>query len=233
MKVAGIIGGMGPGTTADFYKDINALAEAQGREERPELFIWNVPLNYAVEQELLTKQQGLEKYLPHLVNGAQKLEQAGADFIAVPCNTVHELYDRFSTEVEVPVLHIVSETVSELKRRDIGSIALLATSQTINSKLYQGFLEGADIDCVVPSDVEQKRLDDIVSNLVTAEGAAGGLGEERRWLNSLVRDYSSEIGMVVLGCTDFHIMLEEPDTNHVVDSMHVLAEATTQKIYSE
>lgn len=222
---------MGPGTTADFYKDINALAEAQGRSHRPSVLIDNVPLEYAVEQELLTNQSGLEMYTPYLVDSAQRLERSGSDFIAVPCNTVHELYDDFSDAVGIPVLHIVGETVGELQRRGVGSIALLATGQTINSKLYQGFLEEAEIECVVPDEGTQDRLNHIVANLVTATGAAAGeQSEDGRWLNGLVDNYISEIGTVVLGCTDFHIA-QHGQTDAVIDSMHVLAEATVAKIY--
>lgn len=147
MRVAGIMGGMGPGTTADFYRDINQLAEEQGREERPEVVIWNVPLNYAVENEMLVHQRGLEKYTPHLVQTARKLEAAGADFIAVPCNTVHELYDEFSSAVDIPVLHIVGETVSFLQQRNLSAVGLLATGQTVGSVMYQDMLGAAGINC--------------------------------------------------------------------------------------
>lgn len=231
MKTAGIIGGMGPGTTADFYKDINGLSELHEREDRPELFVWNVPLNYGVEQELLVSQTGLEKYLPHLVDGAQKLEKAGADFLVIPCNTVHELYDQFSDKVEIPFLHIVDQTVQELQRRDIGEIALLATGQTIGSNLYQGFLDKAGINCVVPAEEDQDRLNALVANLVTAEGAASNNNAEADWINRLVDGYVANVGTVVLGCTDFHIVLEQKDPDAVIDSMHTLAVATEAKIY--
>lgn len=235
MKTAGIIGGMGPGTTADFYKDINGLAETQGAMNRPELLIWNIPLDYAVEQELLVHETGLEKYLPLLKEGAIKLEKAGSDFLVVPCNTVHELFDEFSSEVDIPFLHIVDETVKTLQRRDVGEIGLLATGQTIGSNLYQGFLDEAGIGYSVPNDDDQDHLNDIVARLVTGEGAAaaknGEQSEDAKWLNGLVDGYVSKAGAVVLGCTDFHIMLEARDPGTVIDSMHELAVATVDKIY--
>lgn len=233
MRTAGIIGGMGPGTTADFYRDINEISEKAGYDTRPELLIWNIPLDYEVEQELLVHQRGIEKYLPPIVRGAQKLEKAGSDFLVVPCNTVHELYDQFSSEVEIPFLHIVNETVSELQRRDIGSVALLATGQTIKSGLYQNFLEKAGIDCTVPEDRDQKHLNSLVADLVTAEGVTENEYEEQRWLNRLIDDYTKKIGSVVLGCTDFHIMLKERDHDRVIDSMQVLAHATVTNIYAK
>lgn len=231
MRAAGIIGGMGPKTTADFYQDINEFSEEAGYDTRPELLVWNIPLNYQIEQELLIHQQGIENYLPLLVRGAQKLEQAGSDFLVVPCNTVHELYDQFSSEVEVPFLHIVNETVKELQRRDIGSVALIATGQTVESNLYQGFLEKAMIDCVVPETSDQERLNNIVANLVTAEGTKDSNSEDQQWLNHLVEDYVKGVGSVVLGCTDFHILLQETDPDYVIDSMQALARATVANIY--
>jgi aspartate racemase len=234
MKTAGVLGGMGPGTTADFYKEVNELSEQRNYPTRPEMLIWNVPLDYAVEQELLHNQTGLEKYLPFLINGAQKLQKAGSDFLVIPCNTVHELYDGFSREVDIPFLHIVEQTANLLERQNVGRVALLATGQTVGSQLYQGFLTKAGIDCVVPGPGQQKHLDDIVSYLVTAEGAASAKEDtpDKRWINGLVLEYAETIGTVVLGCTDFHILLEGADPNVVVDSMHVLAEATVDTIYS-
>lgn len=233
MKVAGIMGGMGPGTTADFYREVNTLAEQQGREDRPELLILNVPLNYQVEQTLLTEQQGLEKYTPYLVDAAKKLEAAGSDFIAVPCNTVHELYSEFSSAVNVPVLHIVQETAARLQSQEVDEVALLATGQTIGSRLYQGVLTDAGIGYRIPGDSDQERLNTIVATLVTGEGAAEGQANpEAEWLNELVDGYVADVGAVVLGCTDFHIMLEDPDAM-VIDSTQVLAEAVVEKIYGE
>jgi aspartate racemase len=234
MNTAGVLGGMGPGTTADFYRDINALAEEQGREDRPELLIWNVPLNYQVEQDLLKYQKGLEKYVPFLIEGAQRLEKAGSDFIVIPCNTVHELYDDFASSVDVPFLHIIEQTSKRLREQGVGKTAVLATGQTVKSGMYQDSLDNSDIECVLPSASEQSRLDNIVSGLVNAEGAASGSqgGDDNEWLNTLVNHLCSDIGNVVLGCTDFHIMLKNPDPEIVVDSMHVLAEATVDKIYS-
>jgi aspartate racemase len=234
MKTAGIIGGMGPGTTADFYKGVNQLSEQRGEAVRPGMMIWNVQLPYAIEQDLLLNQRGLDKYLPHLITGAQALERAGSDFLVVPCNTVHELYDQFRDSVDVPFLHIVKQTAELLKRRDVGQVALLATGQTVNSNLYQGFLAREGIDCVVPGDDDQARLNSIVAGLVTAEGAEQGRsgGEDSAWLNRLVDGYGQSVGSVVLGCTDFHIMLRESDPGVVVDSMQVLVGATTDAIYS-
>lgn len=233
MKTAGILGGMGPGTTADFYLDVNRLAEGRGEAERPEMVILNVPLNYQIEQELLTNETGLEKYLPYLIASARKLEKAGSDFLAIPCNTVHELYDQVAESVDVPILHIVDETVKSLKRNNTASAAVLATGQTVSSGMYQDFMDQAGIECLIPDAEDQNRLNILVSKLVTAEGLEGeALGEEAVWVRRRVNEYLSGVGTVILGCTDFHIVLPDYDASKVVDSMQILAEATVDRIYS-
>src|SRR5579872_548167 len=159
MKTAGILGGMGPATTADFYSRLNALSEERGHESRPPILVWNVPLNYKVEQQLLLHQTGLDSYLPFLIDGAKRLERGGSDFIAVPCNTVHELYEQFSVAVDIPVLHIVRETALRLQQNQVGRVALFATSQTVGSRMYQDLLAEHAIDSLVPDETEQRRMD--------------------------------------------------------------------------
>lgn len=236
MKTAGIIGGMGPGTTADFYTDINRMSVEQGRPKRPSLLIHNVPLNYEVEDTMLRTQVGLEMYVPLLIESAQRLERGGADFLVVPCNTVHELYDEFAGSVDIPTLHIIDETSERLSANSIGNVALLATGQTINSLMYQDSLEGLGINFTVPNPEIQARLDKIVAGFVgfeSANGAVEGGQSDSEWIHNLVLDYVDNIGAVVLGCTDFHALVADVvDGTTVVDSMHTLAEATVKKIYS-
>lgn len=230
MKTAGIIGGLGPATTADFYLEINAMAEATNQANRPPCLIWNVPLDYELEHNLLVAGEGIEDYAPYLRSAAHMLEAAGADFLVVPCNTVHELYDDFSSAVDIPVLHIVGETAQHLRAESVGTVALLATGQTVGSRLYQDVLTDFDIACVTPDSDRQTRLNEVIARLV----ANHRLTQDADFVNGLVEEYMDTVGVgaVVLGCTDFHILLNS-DTEGVVDSMHVLAQATFDKMMSE
>lgn len=234
MKTAGILGGMGPGTTADFYKEINQLSEIRGFEDRPELLVWNVPLNYQLEQNLLLTQKGIADYIPYLQRGARILESGSADFGVVPCNTVHEIFNEFTSVVDMPFLHIVEETANRLESEGVEKVGLLATGQTIGSQLYQGFLNRRGIETVIPDQTAQDRLNTIVANLVTGQGeqaGRAGSNPDGIWINDLVQRYAQEVGSVVLGCTDFHILLNESSKQASIDSMQVLAEATVSKIY--
>ncbi len=225
MQVAGILGGLGPETTANFYSRVNTHVEESGAHQRPPMLIWNVAIEYATEQKLLTEGVGLEDYVPFLVDGIRRLEAGGADFLVVPCNTVHDLYDEMSRETGLEMLHIVGETTSELRSRDVKSIALFATGATIKSRLYQGFMEAQGIRCTVPDEETQHQI-----NATVAELVQGGQTDDRKeWFGELLQDHLKAAGAVVLGCTDLHILVDSTDEN-VVDSMDVLATSTAHRI---
>ena len=54
MKTVGIIGGLGPETTAEFYLDLIFSAFQLDKFARPPILIWNVPLEYKIEKEFIT-----------------------------------------------------------------------------------------------------------------------------------------------------------------------------------
>src|SRR3989344_4851828 len=145
MKTAGIIGGLGPETTAEFYLQTILSAFKRNKKSRPPILIWNVPLEYQIEEDLLTKAEGEERYLPYLIDAAKRLEAGRADFIVIPCNSVHIFIDQIRNSVNIPVLSIVEETSNFLKEKNINKIGLLATLSTIEKRLYQKPLENLGI----------------------------------------------------------------------------------------
>ncbi|MBI2268350.1 MAG: hypothetical protein HYU80_02760 [Candidatus Blackburnbacteria bacterium] len=64
MKTVGIIGGLGPETTARFYQEIIASCFEKNKDKRPPILIWSVPLPYKIEEDLIKNAQGEERYLP-------------------------------------------------------------------------------------------------------------------------------------------------------------------------
>ncbi|TAL56934.1 MAG: aspartate racemase, partial [Nanoarchaeota archaeon] len=106
MKTVGIIGGLGPETTSEFYLEIIFGCFSKNREVRPPILIWNVPLLYQIERDLLMKSEGEERYIPYLQDAARKLEKAGADFLVMPCNSLHIFIDEIRNSVSIPVLSI-------------------------------------------------------------------------------------------------------------------------------
>lgn len=89
MKTVGIIGGLGPETTSEFYLEIIFSSYKKNKLTRPPVLVWNVPLPYKIEEDLITKAEGEERYIPFLIDAAHRLEKGGVDFLVMPCNSLH------------------------------------------------------------------------------------------------------------------------------------------------
>lgn len=137
MKTVGIIGGLGPEKTSEFYLDIIFTCQKKDKTARPGVIISSVPLPYAIEEDLILRNQGAEQYILFLTKEAQRLERSGADFLVMPCNSLHVFIKEIRKSVKIPVLSIIEETVKFLKEHQFKSVGIVSTSATIKNKLYR------------------------------------------------------------------------------------------------
>ncbi len=117
MKTVGIIGGLGPSTTAEFYLEVIFACQKENKTNRPPALIWNVPISYKIEREAIVESRGKERLVPFLIDAAKRLEKGGADFLVMPCNSLHTFIGEIRRSVKIPVLSIVEETAKFLKKR--------------------------------------------------------------------------------------------------------------------
>jgi aspartate racemase len=229
MKTAGIIGGLGPETTAEFYLQTIFTAFKKNKKTRPPILMWSIPLEYQIEEDLLTKAEGEERYLPYLIDAAKRLESGRADFIVIPCNSVHIFIDQIRKSVNIPVLSIVEETSYFLKEKGIKKIGLLATLSTIEKKLYQKPLENAGIEINLPNDKDQDEVGKLIQNLVLNRNDE----EDEKRLLSIISNFENKVDDVVLACTDLQLL--KPEHNHIKlhDSMEILMESTVKIIQED
>src|SRR3989344_7926112 len=127
MKTVGVIGGVGPETTAEFYLELIFGCYQKNKINRPPILVWNIPLAYKIEEDLITKSEGEERYIPYLVEAAQLLEKGGADFLVMPCNSLHIFIEEIRESVKIPVLSIVEETTKFLKEKGIAKVGIIST----------------------------------------------------------------------------------------------------------
>lgn len=146
----GILGGMGPLATLDFQHKLLQATPADSDQQQLPSVVWNVP-QVADRQKALA---GLgPSPLPQLLHGIEKLNQAGASHIVVPCNTAHHWYDALCRASDAPLLHIVDATMDYLvklpqKPRRVG---LIATQGTLDAGWYQQRLAQQEIEVLLPN----------------------------------------------------------------------------------
>lgn len=215
-KIVGILGGLGPETTAHFYTDLVRAATVQ---ERPAACIWSLPLNLKREAEYIGKGRHLGYYRSLLLDGLTRLEKAGSEFVVIPCNTVHEFHFQLAQRAKVPVVNLIDIVAREVERRGWNQITLLATSRTVGTRLYQRALDRVHITVHLPTQEEQRQLDALIMGLL----GEGTDPSHQQFLQSLIERTGTK--NVVLGCTDLQLLTQPMDT--VVDSTKTLVRYTT------
>src|SRR3989344_2384713 len=230
MKTVGIIGGLGPETTSKFYLEIISSCLKKNKNQRPAILIWSVPILLKVEEQLITKNVGEEKYLPLLIEAAKILEQAGANFLVMPCNTMHFFIEEIRNAINIPVLSIVEETVSIIKKRKISEVGILATSMTINKKLFKSKFNAVGIKEMIPNKKEQGVLDKVIHKLVLGKQHFEDKVEVDKVIIKMVRQ---GIIKIILACTDLQLIIKTRSDAEIFDTMKILADAAVEKINEE
>ncbi|MEG1028442.1 MAG: amino acid racemase, partial [Oscillospiraceae bacterium] len=129
MKTLGVIGGVGPLSTAYFMEVLINMTDAQTDQQHINMIVLNhteIPDRTAY---ILGKSQ--ESPVPIMVEDAKKLQSYGAEVIVTPCNTAHYFYNQLSKSVQVPFINMIYETALQLKQDGISTAGIMATNGTI------------------------------------------------------------------------------------------------------
>jgi aspartate racemase len=229
MKTVGTIGGLGPETTSEFYLELVFSAFEKNKTQRPPILIWNVPLQYQIEEELLTQSSGEERYIPYLIEAAQRLERGGADFLVMPCNSLHIFIEEIRKSVGIPVISILEETARFLKEKNIKEVGILATNTTIKRKSYEKHLTEAGIKLITPDDFQQAKIGKMIKNLVMNRHD----NSDRKQLLDIIENFNGKkVNTVILACTDLQLLIPHHDDMKIYDTMKILADATVREILS-
>jgi aspartate racemase len=230
MKTVGIIGGVGPETTAEFYSELILKCQGLNNENRPSILIYSIPLRYDVEEDAIVRGIGEERYIPLLVDAAQRLEKAGADFLVMPCNTLHTFIKNIRESVKIPVLSIVEETVKFLEEKNIFEVAMLSTELTLTKKIYENVFLENNIKQTLPSAEQQKKIGEIIYNLVMNRRDEADKEELGKIVIGLKEKGATNI---LLACTDLQLIMPKIDGTETYDTMKILADATIKRILSD
>ena len=223
----GVLGGMGPLATVDFMRKVIDLTPARRDQEHLPLIVYSVPQVPGRSACIL---EGAASPLPAMVRGIRTLAQAGAECIAIPCNTAHHWYDELARESRCPVLHIVDAACAAIERAGVGQgpVGLLATTGTIAAGIYQARLDRHGYDCVV---LGAGDMEDLVMGGI-ALVKAGELEDARALLETAAAKLGAQgVRAIVLGCTEIPIVFDGVSSSSlppVVDATQALAEACVE-----
>ena len=218
-KTLGILGGLGPAASVYFYQLITRHTEALCDQDHLDIIlISKASIPDRTEYILGTSK---DSPLPAMMGGVQKLTEAGAQIIAIPCNTAHYFYDEIERISPVPVLNIVKETVSLAQNAGIHKLGIMATAGTVLSGTYQKVCSSLGVEAVLPCAASQQTLMDIIyKEIKTAKEP-----DMKAFLGVAEELYANGAEALVLGCTELSLIrgLENYPQYCFIDSLHVLA----------
>ena len=202
--ILGIIGGMGPLATAEFFTRLVALFPAENDQDHPRILIDSNP---AVPDRTLAILGKGPSPVPVIIETARNLENAGATFLAMPCITAHYIFDDIQAGIGTDLIHMIREIRSVYTSRYSGkTIGLLATDGTIKTEIFQSTFRDATI--LIPDSRTQK--DHVMGAIYGQHGVkSGDLKTSAKTIlkacEQLIRDGAE---VILAGCTEIPVILK-------------------------
>ena len=231
MKTLGIIGGLGPESTVDYYQTIIRLyRERVGVDVYPQFFINNVDLA-TVRDPIVANDLALATR--NLVAATETLARAGADFGIIAANTPHIVFDEVAARSAIPLTSIVAATVAAAQDRQLKRLALFGTKFTMNGEFYAKPFRRENIELVRPDPVDQdyihdKYMNELVPGKFLPETKAGLLATVDRMKQK------GEIDGVILAGTELPLILREAEHNGVpfLNTTRIHCRAAVEMMFS-
>jgi len=170
---------------------------------------------YSLDFDEIEKLQHLgewQKTADILIDAAQNLQKAGADFILICTNTMHLVAPQVSAAVQIPLLHIADATAEEIVAAGIIKIGLLGTAFTMEQDFYKGRLENQyGLEVLIPNKTDRKIVHQVIyKELCLGKTLSTSRNEYLRIINELAAQGAEG---VILGCTEIALLLNEQDTD--------------------
>ena len=202
MTILGLVGGLGPESTIDYYRRILDAWAREAPGTSPSLVIDSLDVMHGLRL-VATDRAAFIAYLRASVN---RLAGAGVDFIAMTANTAHLVFDELAAEAPVPMLSIVEVCAREAHARGLRRLALLGTRFTMEGPFYPEVCARHGI-AVVPPDAAEREW---IHARYVGELLQGDFRDEtRRGIVAIVERLRDEAGIdgVILGGTELPLLL--------------------------
>ena len=226
-EIIGILGGMGPAATADFYAKLVSTTPGSGDQDHLRTVIWSDPTIPDHTEALLG--DGPDP-TPWLLDGSRLLREAGATLIAIPCNTAHAFVPSIADHVGLPIVHMIGEVARHLATLSprIHTAGLLATTGTVRAGLYQEWLDRFGIRLVLPDTTSQ---DHEVMTAIHALKAGRHDDTTAAHLSHAARRLTEQGAQAVIaGCTEIPLGLAADAVDvPLIDPALVLAQALVRR----
>ncbi len=149
MKKIGLIGGVGPESSIEYYRlIIKRFQERLSTKDYPEIIINSVNMTEMLGYVFNSQFDTLVEFLADRI---KTLENAGVDYVAIASNTPHIVFDRLVKRVKNPLISIVEETCKVVHSLHMQRVGLLGTKSTMTSGFYNQVAQKQGIEIIIPT----------------------------------------------------------------------------------
>ena len=227
MTTVGVVGGLGPESTIDYYRRILEAWERVDSSTAPSIVIDSLDVQRALRL-VASDRAALTDYL---LASLRRLAAAGADFAAMTANTAHIVFDELAAQSSIPLVSIVETCAEEARRRGLRRLLLLGTRFTMDAAFYPEVCARYGLTVLTPNEADRAW----VHERYIGQLLKGDFREEtRRELTSLVERFRDEerIDGVILGGTELPLLLPMPDIAGVpaLDTTALHVEAIVRRL---
>jgi aspartate racemase len=231
LKLLGIIGGIGPESTIDYYQTIVGLYRARNPDgSYPSMLINSVDMN---RLRNAFEAGDLAEIIDYILPELRRLQRAGADFGLLAANTPHIVFDDLQRQSPIPLISIVAVTCGAVKAQGFKRVALFGTRFTMTAPLYPEVFSKEGITVIVPEPADQdfihdKYMNELVNGIFLPETRAGLLAIVDRMAEQ------SRIDGVILGGTELPLILRAPEHNGIafLNTTAIHCEAAVERMFS-
>jgi aspartate racemase len=204
MKKIGLVGGISWVSTMDYYKLINEGVNSKlGGLNFAECIIYS--LNFGEVQAT-----SWDNSFDLLLNACESLKKSGAEAIVLCANTAHLFADRLQETIDLPIIHIGTETARAINKQGQKKVGLLGTKFTMEMDFYRNKLEDYGLEVLIP---EKQETRDYIQYTVKEELGIGFINPEtKRNYISIVKDLVGRgAECIILGCTEIPMLISQED----------------------
>ena len=227
MLTIGLLGGMSWESTLTYYQAINQGVKAKlGGLHSAKIAILSIDF---AELEKMQIEENWSAQAELLVNAALKVEAAGADFLLICTNTMHNVANDIQAAISIPILHIADATAEGLRAAGIQKVALLGTAYTMEQNFYKGRLvNNHGLEVLVPNQHDRSIVHDVIyQELCAGQVLPKSKQEFLRIVSSLANQGAEGI---ILGCTEIGLLLNQQDTEvRLFDTTLIHAQAAVER----
>ena len=218
--IVGVIGGLGPEATHDFFGKVLAHSHAKSDQQHLYVIIENNPKTPNRNDAIA----GVgPSPAPALRAMAQNLEKAGADFIVMACNTAHAFEKDICASINTPFVSLIDEVVAEVQRKHGGvqRVGLLAAQGCIDSGIYHRAFEATGVEVKTLDAALQAEFMELLYRIKSSERSSAVKEAMRELATRLI---AQGVKVLVAGCTEVPLVLDQHACSvPLIDSTDVLA----------